>query len=807
MTFNVKARVLLELGAELISSDGIALYELIKNSVDAGSENVEIRVNVALAASGHQVLQSKLASFAAGTRLRREWLEEAAQRYFESTASDELRSEFVERLNGLTPEKAEIAAKDFYREFTFIEVEDWGCGMSMKDLQTKFLTVGTPNRAHERRRLGSAGRLLGEKGIGRLSAMRLGLVTEVVTGTEDDRRWATLDIDWSRLRDDPDLDLDQFTVEPTSGETKRAGESGTLIRISDLQSDWSLSRLTSLARAEFSKLQDPFETTGAVLDIALSFNGRDVTAVEELDTEWLNRWHGHFDISFTYKKANSHDTEDLREQPALSGTARFRVPKPPDAAEAIEVIDEKDVAASGDGLYSLLASTEYAVAGGTINDAPRFAGIDTLGPFKAEGFWFNRQRAQQEFGHQYEKFKVWLEQWAGGLLVYRDGYRVYPYAAPDDDWLELDQKALRRKSFKLNRGQFVGYVRITSLGNPELRDQTNRQGLCDTPEKRALVQCMQYVIWKELGALVTKHEERMTRQSLTTVREIEKQVTEHAKDAKVKLRELAKRVPQEHQTVADLRGYVEELEAAWAAAKKTLKKQAGQAELYLHLAGVGMLLEFVIHELNRVTGATLQDLQKMSGSALPPGLKSLARQLQTLDKRLRILDPVSTPGRQRKEETDVVEVLQTLLDAHEQQFERHSIQVQLKIRPKDKHLVSRVIVGQMYQVFENLIVNSIYWLTHHRAMRRVEEEEEVFDALIEIEVDASARIITFKDNGPGIEWADREKIFEPFFSKKPSGRGIGLYIVKSLCKENEIKLSLLDRTTEGTVPGFKFEMP
>jgi hypothetical protein len=35
MTFNIKARVLLELGAELISSDGIALYELIKNSVDA----------------------------------------------------------------------------------------------------------------------------------------------------------------------------------------------------------------------------------------------------------------------------------------------------------------------------------------------------------------------------------------------------------------------------------------------------------------------------------------------------------------------------------------------------------------------------------------------------------------------------------------------------------------------------------------------------------------------------------------------------------------------------------------------------
>lgn len=806
MTFNVKARVLLELGAELISSDGIALYELIKNSVDAGSESVEIRVNVALAASGYRVLQSKLASLPANTRLRRDWLKDATQRYFESTASDKVREEFVKRLDGIGLQKAATVAEVFYREFTFIDVEDWGSGMSIKDLQTKFLTVGTPNRAHERQRLGSAGRLLGEKGIGRLSAMRLGLVTEVITGTKADRRWATLDIDWSKLRDDPDMDLDEFAAEPAPGDPKRAEEEGTLIRISDLQSDWSLSRLATLARAEFSKLQDPFETTGAVLDLELSFNGQDVTAIEELDTDWLSKWHGHFEVAFTYKKVNPQDEEDLREQPALKGVAKFRLPKPPDAEEAVEVIDEKDIAASGDGLYSLLASTEYAVAGGVINDSARFAGIDTLGPFKAEGYWFNRQRAQQEFGDQYNKFKGWLEQWAGGLLVYRDGYRVYPYAAPDDDWLELDQRALRRRSFKLNRGQFVGYVRITSLGNRELRDQTNRQGLCDTPEKRALVQCLQHVIWKELGALVTKHEERVARQSLTTVREIEQQVTEHAKDAKVKLRELAKRVPEERQTVADLRGYVEELEAAWAAAKKTLKRQAGQAELYLHLAGVGMLLEFVIHELNRVTGATLQDLQKVDGNSLPPGLKSLTRQLQTLDKRLRILDPISTPGRQRKEETDVVEVLQTLFDAHEQQFERHDIKAHLTVRPKNRHLVSKVIVGQMYQIFENLISNSVYWLTHHRAMRRVDGDSE-FEAVIEIEIDAAARTVSFQDNGSGIEWADRDKIFEPFFSKKPSGRGIGLYIVRSLCKENEITLSLLERTAEGTVPGFKFEMP
>src|SRR3954464_11005049 len=43
--FQVSARTILQLGGELISSDGIAFYELIKNAVDAGSR--EVRVGVA----------------------------------------------------------------------------------------------------------------------------------------------------------------------------------------------------------------------------------------------------------------------------------------------------------------------------------------------------------------------------------------------------------------------------------------------------------------------------------------------------------------------------------------------------------------------------------------------------------------------------------------------------------------------------------------------------------------------------------------------------------------------------------------
>ena len=48
MGFKIAARTLLHLGSELISSDGIALYELIKNSYDAGSPMVRVTVMAAL---------------------------------------------------------------------------------------------------------------------------------------------------------------------------------------------------------------------------------------------------------------------------------------------------------------------------------------------------------------------------------------------------------------------------------------------------------------------------------------------------------------------------------------------------------------------------------------------------------------------------------------------------------------------------------------------------------------------------------------------------------------------------------------
>jgi two-component system sensor histidine kinase PilS (NtrC family) len=51
-------------------------------------------------------------------------------------------------------------------------------------------------------------------------------------------------------------------------------------------------------------------------------------------------------------------------------------------------------------------------------------------------------------------------------------------------------------------------------------------------------------------------------------------------------------------------------------------------------------------------------------------------------------------------------------------------------------------------------------------------------------------IITVADNGPGINKAQLSKIFEPFYTTRKEGSGLGLYIAKQLCEANQAELTV-----------------
>ena len=190
MSFRFAARTILELGKELISSDEVALYELIKNAIDAGS-HASRSPSDWCCLIGHTLQRWKI------------WTTEFPRAEFWPTSArgcctGHLLIAFQPLWQLSTPPRDGLsrfraALKAAYRRHNWIEIRDKGEGMSLDTLYDVYLTVGTRSR----RRMNVAGAtFLGDKGVGRLSAMRLGNFLQVTTATADEFRWNILKIDW-----------------------------------------------------------------------------------------------------------------------------------------------------------------------------------------------------------------------------------------------------------------------------------------------------------------------------------------------------------------------------------------------------------------------------------------------------------------------------------------------------------------------------------------------------------------------------------------------------------------------------------
>ena len=66
-------------------------------------------------------------------------------------------------------------------------------------------------------------------------------------------------------------------------------------------------------------------------------------------------------------------------------------------------------------------------------------------------------------------------------------------------------------------------------------------------------------------------------------------------------------------------------------------------------------------------------------------------------------------------------------------------------------------------------------------------------------------VVTVEDNGAGIP-ADRiRRIFEPFFTSRAEGTGLGLYIARQLCEANQAELTV--DSAEGAGTRFHIRLP
>lgn len=777
MGFKVTARTLLHLGAELISSDSVALFELVKNAFDARSTSVSIDVNVILPNWPGQfpVLINSIKEAQELLSSSDEKDCQSAQEIFDE-AVEELRSAVLADYDstaigaiGFADAVRTSSAPhliDLVGSANTIVIKDTGVGMSLDDLNDVYLQIGTRSRLKEKSEWTPKDAtdeppvILGEKGLGRLSVMRLGHKVQVKTSKAGEKNWNNLDIDWRIFSHESDALLETVEVDPVLGDSKfDATEQGTDIRISLLQTNWSSKSVEAFVHEQVSKLTDPFEVDKRYL-VKVSFNGTRIPPLS-LEKNLAKYAHGYVNGSF--------DVDTSVSPPKIRCVAKiiYSLRK----RETVAVLEESDLTSK-----TKLSSKQLAA----------------MGPFTMEAYWFNR-RLLTNLKESGVKVTDLVKQWGGGLMLFRDGFRVFPYGGPDDDWLDLDTKALASQGYKVNRNQIVGRVNISSRKNPYFRDTTNREGLVDTPETDAFKAILKSILEDRFRFFLNKVEAEETKASVDVDFTVLRQrvVTERDK-LQLSFDFLKKKHPvilQEKEVIDKIGESIKHLEQMMAEATVLADSfESGRSQM-VHLAALGLTVEMLAHELNRTARYALEYLAEAkaeAGSKIPASFKAIEQQLKTIQKRLSVLDAESISGRQTKSLFDISEVAESVMEAHQSTLDRFRISHSIFCNPDGSSLKIKAVKGMVTQILDNLLDNSIYWLRQALVM------DPKFTPRIEVEIDSEERVLYFTDNGPGISEQNREDVFEPFFTSKPpgDGKGLGLYIATELVKYHDAEFGL-----------------
>lgn len=300
-----------------------------------------------------------------------------------------------------------------------ITIQDNGSGMGLGDLQGKWAWLATENKIRDERSPRLMRRRLGQKGVGRFAAQKLGHKLLLRTRPEGDANTYQVGFDWDELQGDRELGDYRFQIK-AKGNKPYEPQHGSRLEIKPLRIRWAKQRWTKV-RAQLSQLIDP---EAGVSDFTV-----------ELRTPW--------------PELNGVLTNPLqgKETHSLDFT--------------IDANGVQRVVLTKDGKPKVETQTIERPSFGPIRGRLRYFG---------QGF----RRAEVSRGGDAEA------DWNMGVRVFRDACRVRPYGEPgsEGDWLQIYRARYAGGSrFRLKPHYLEGSIHITKDLNPELRDTTSREGI------------------------------------------------------------------------------------------------------------------------------------------------------------------------------------------------------------------------------------------------------------------------------------------------------------------------------------------
>lgn len=245
----------------------------------------------------------------------------------------------------------------------------------------------------------------------------------------------------------------------------------------------------------------------------------------------------------------------------------------------------------------------------------------------------------------------------------------------------------------------------------------------------------------------------------------------------------------------------ESQEGMWA----RIRILESELEHQKQLAAISELTTGISHELGQpITNIrfTVQYYQKMfekdiEREKLFKAFASILEETERMGGLIKRLAPL-TSSKSVTAKFDLVERIRKRIETEDARIKNAKINV--KVRVKNSVYLEADPV-KVDQIINNLLLNSIYALENYAASKKSKEIH------ICVSQDNDMINIVFMDNGPGIPIANRSKIFDPFYSTKPTGEGegLGLFIIWNLLKSMGGNIALDSTYKQGA--RFKIYIP
>jgi two-component system, NtrC family, nitrogen regulation sensor histidine kinase NtrY len=161
--------------------------------------------------------------------------------------------------------------------------------------------------------------------------------------------------------------------------------------------------------------------------------------------------------------------------------------------------------------------------------------------------------------------------------------------------------------------------------------------------------------------------------------------------------------------------------------------------------------------------------------------ETLIQQIDTMSSVASAFSNFASMPAQQNEILNVVEVVELAMDIFNEEY--------IDYQASEKEIISKVDRTQLIRIITNLVKNAI---------QAIPETQESKAITVFVKKENDVVLIKVKDNGIGIDDEDFSRIFEPKFTTKTSGMGLGLGIIKNIIENYKGNITFESQKGKGT---------